>query len=50
MVSDRGQYDRVKKWAGCSNANEDCVCIIRNTESAVNLSGQNPETIARRMR
>ncbi len=50
MVSDRAQYGRVKKWAGCNNANEDCVRIIKNTEAAVNSSGQDPEIVARRMR
>ena len=50
MVSDRAEYGRVKKWAGCNNTNEDCVRIIKNTEAAVNSSGQDPEIVARRMR
>ena len=43
MISNRGKYGRVKKWAGCNNANEDCIRIIKNTEAAVNSSGQDPE-------
>jgi len=43
MISDRGKYGRVKKWAGCNNANEDCIRIIKNTEASVNSSGQDPE-------
>ena len=50
MISDRGKYGRVKKWAGCNNANEDCIRIIKNTEAAVNSSGQDAEKIAKRMR
>ena len=43
MILDRGKYGRVKKWAGCKNANEDCIRIINNTEASLNSSGQDPE-------
>ena len=43
MISDRGKYGRVMKWAGCNNANGDCIRIIKNTEASVNSSGQDPE-------
>ena len=50
MISDRAKYGRVKKWAACNRASEDCIRILSNTNATVNASGQEPESVAKRMR
>jgi len=50
MISERAEYGRAKKWAGCNSENESCLRILATIEPAVNANGEDPETVARRIR